>query len=132
MVWISLPGDASTSLSVQWRLISKFTQIQHYTKLVHVRLSSIAVQLASINLTGVSFPLLGQTSTPLSVQCRLVYILPYALGLVLLCAYSAAVISFLTVHKTNLPISGLEQLQKDKTYKVGTVQSSSTLISFQV
>jgi hypothetical protein len=54
------------------------------------------------------------------------------LGLVLLCAYSAAVISILTVHKTNLPITTLEQLHQDKTYTVRAVRESSTLEAFRV
>lgn len=74
----------------------------------------------------------GQPRTPLSIQCRLVYILSYTLGLVLLCAYSAAVISFLTVHTTNLPIKTFEQLYQDKTYSVRAVRGSSTLEALRV
>ena len=74
----------------------------------------------------------GQSRTPLTVQGRLVYMLSYTLGLVLLCAYSAAIISFLTVQKTNLPITSLEQLHQDKTYTVRAVRGSSTLEAFRV
>jgi len=74
----------------------------------------------------------GQPRTPLTVQGRFVYIMPYTLGLVLLCAYSAAIISFLTVQKTNLPFTTLEQLHQDKTYTVRAVRGSSTLEALRV
>ena len=74
----------------------------------------------------------GQSTTPRTVQGRLVYILSYTLGLVLLCAYSAAIISFLTVQKTTLPITNLEQLHQDKTYTVRAVRGSSTLEAMRV
>ena len=74
----------------------------------------------------------GQSRTPLTVQCRLVYILSYTLGVVLLCAYSAAIISFLTVHKPDLHITTLEQLHQEKTYTVRAQQGSSTLEAFRV
>ena len=74
----------------------------------------------------------GQSRTPMTVQGRLVYILSYTLGLVLLCAYSAAIISFLTVQKTNLPFTNLEQLYHDKTYTVRAVRGSSTLEALRV
>jgi hypothetical protein len=80
----------------------------------------------------VSFPLAGQASTPMSFQCRLVYVLTYMLGFVIYCAYSAAVISFLAVHDTNLPVTNLEQLQKDKSYTIRAVNGSSTLELFRV
>jgi hypothetical protein len=74
----------------------------------------------------------GQSRMPMTVQGRLVHILSYTLGLVLLCAYSAAIISFLTVQKTNLPITNLEQLYRDKTYTVRAVRGSSTLEALRV
>ncbi|KAJ4446949.1 hypothetical protein ANN_13651 [Periplaneta americana] len=73
----------------------------------------------------------NDTTTPLSVQSRVTDVLSYILGSVLFCAYSAAVISFLTVRKTNLPFTNLEQLHKDKSYKVGTEQDSSTFMYFK-
>ncbi|GFG29581.1 hypothetical protein Cfor_02101, partial [Coptotermes formosanus] len=81
---------------------------------------------------GAVFCSQGQPRTPLTFQCRLVYIMPYMLGMLLLCAYSAAVISFLTVHKTNLPFTTLEQLHQDKTYTVRAVRGSSTFETFRV
>ncbi|XP_069694836.1 glutamate receptor ionotropic, kainate glr-3-like [Periplaneta americana] len=79
---------------------------------------------------GILFCLKDDTTTPLSVQSRVTDVLSYILGSVLFCAYSAAVISFLTVRKTNLPFTNLEQLHKAKSYKVGAVQASSTLVAF--
>jgi hypothetical protein len=84
------------------------------------------------NIIIVSFSLAGQARTPLSFQCRLVYILTYTLGFVIVCAYSAAVISFLAVHDTNLPFTNIEQVQKDESYKIRAVNGSSTFETFRV
>jgi hypothetical protein len=61
-----------------------------------------------------------------------VYILTYTLGFVIYCAYSAAVISFLAVHDTNLPVTNIKQLQKDESYRIRAVNGSSTLEAFRV
>jgi hypothetical protein len=87
--------------------------------------------LPNVNLIMVLFSA-GNSRTPLTVQGRLVYIMSYTLGLVLLCAYSAAIISFLTVRKTNLPITTFKQLHEDKTYAVRAVRRSSTLEALRV
>jgi hypothetical protein len=87
--------------------------------------------LQTVNLIMVLFSA-GQSTTPLTVQGRLVYIMSYTLGLVLLCAYSAAIISFLTVQKTNLPITTFEELHQEKTYTVRAVRGSSTLEALRV
>jgi hypothetical protein len=87
--------------------------------------------LQTVNLIMVLFSA-GQSRTPLTVQGRLVYIMSYTLGLVLLCAYSAAIISFLTVQKTNLPITTFEELYQEKTYTVRAVRGSSALEALRV
>ncbi|PNF31410.1 hypothetical protein B7P43_G04078 [Cryptotermes secundus] len=80
---------------------------------------------------GAVFCSQGQASTPLSFQCRLVYILSYTLGFVIFCAYSAAVVSFLAVHDAKLPVTNIQQLQKDESYTIRTVNGSSTLEAFR-
>ena len=91
----------------------------------------VDIRRLKVNLITVLFSA-GQSRTPLTVQGRFVYILSYTLGLVLLCAYSAAIISFLTVQKTNLPVNNLEQVHQDKTYRVRAVRGSSTLEALRV
>ncbi|XP_021913231.1 glutamate receptor ionotropic, delta-2-like [Zootermopsis nevadensis] len=66
----------------------------------------------------------GHDLTPRSTSCRLVYITAYLTALVLLAAYSAALISSLTVYRSNLPFQDLEGILRDKTYKLGVVNMS--------
>ena len=57
--------------------------------------------------------------TPKSCACRLVYWLGYVTALVILAAYSATLISFLTIHSTEPPVKTLDAFVKDGTYKLG-------------
>ncbi|PSN42551.1 hypothetical protein C0J52_03834 [Blattella germanica] len=73
----------------------------------------------------------GQASTPLSANCRFVFIMSYILSLVLVCAYSATVISFLTVKDVNLPFSNLEELYMDDDFRLGVLNASAKFMKFQ-
>ncbi|PNF31848.1 hypothetical protein B7P43_G08911 [Cryptotermes secundus] len=66
----------------------------------------------------------GHDITPRSTSCRLIYITAYFTALVLLAAYSAALISSLTVYRNNLPFQDLEGILRDKTYKLGVMDKS--------
>ncbi|KAJ4428518.1 hypothetical protein ANN_24560 [Periplaneta americana] len=86
----------------------------------------MAEQIYFIILTFASLAsvVIGHDITPRSTSCRLVYITAYLTALVLLAAYSAALISSLTVYSSNLPFSDLEGLLKENSYKVGVVSES--------
>ncbi|KDR11376.1 hypothetical protein L798_14896, partial [Zootermopsis nevadensis] len=71
----------------------------------------------SILCVYASFCSQGQDSTPKSWSCRAVYLTSYLVGVVLLAAYSAALISFLAVKRTVLPFQTLQELVNDGTYK---------------
>ncbi|KDR11377.1 hypothetical protein L798_14897, partial [Zootermopsis nevadensis] len=58
-----------------------------------------------------------QDSTPKSWSCRAVYLTSYLVGVVLLAAYSAALISCITVKRTVLPFQTLQEFSRDETYK---------------
>ncbi|PSN40369.1 Ionotropic receptor 124 [Blattella germanica] len=72
----------------------------------------------------------GHDITPRSTSCRLVYITAYLTALVLLAAYSAALISSLTVSYSNLPFEDLEGILKNKRYKMGMVDKSEMFYTF--
>lgn len=74
----------------------------------------------------------GHDLTPRSTSCRLVYITAYLTALVLLAAYSAALISSLTVYRSNLPFQDLEGILRDKTYKLGVVNMSEIYYTVSV
>jgi hypothetical protein len=74
----------------------------------------------------------GHDITPRSTSCRLVYITAYFTALVLLAAYSAALISSLTVYRSNLPFQDLEGILRDKTYKLGVMDKSEMYYTISV
>jgi hypothetical protein len=74
----------------------------------------------------------GHDITPRSTSCRLVYITAYLTALVLLAAYSAALISSLTVYRSNLPFQDLDGILRDRTYKVGVVDKSEMFYTVSV
>jgi len=74
----------------------------------------------------------GHDITPRSTSCRLVYITTYFTALVLLAAYSAALISSLTVYRSNLPFQDLEGILRDRTYKLGVVDKSEMYYTVSV
>ncbi|KAJ4438051.1 hypothetical protein ANN_13990, partial [Periplaneta americana] len=67
---------------------------------------------------------ISQEMTPRSWPCRIVYLTSYVLGYVLLAAYSAALVSFLTVQRDILPFTGFEGLLRDGTYKLGVTKGA--------
>nr|CAD7463067.1 unnamed protein product [Timema tahoe] len=74
---------------------------------------------------GILFCYQGMDRPPKSAPCRIVCVLTYLTAVVLLAAYSGSLISFITVKKTNLPFTNLEELYKDGSYQFGVVQSTS-------
>ena len=74
----------------------------------------------------------GHDITPRSTSCRLVYITAYFTALVLLAAYSAALISSLTVYRSNLPFRDLEGILRDRTYKLGVIDKSEIYYTVSV
>ncbi|PSN34585.1 Ionotropic receptor 117 [Blattella germanica] len=77
-----------------------------------------------------SFCQQGHSVTPLSNSCRTVYVASYLIGMVLVAAYSASLISHLTVQRIELPFTNFEGLLKDGTYKLGVTESSATFNLF--
>ncbi|KAJ4445628.1 hypothetical protein ANN_12310 [Periplaneta americana] len=74
----------------------------------------------------------GQDFTPRSNSCRMMYWSMYVVGVVLVSAYSAALVSFLAKRRVDLPFSTLEELAKDGTYKFGVLQKSAEYSFFYV
>lgn len=77
----------------------------------------------------------GQVSTPKSWPCRTVYLTSYLVGVVLLAAYSAALISFLTIKGAVMPFETLHDILGDETYNLnvpsGVEHSFFRVSSFQ-
>jgi hypothetical protein len=74
----------------------------------------------------------GHDITPRSSSCRFVYITAYFTALVLLAAYSASLISSLTVNRSTLPLRDLEGILRDKTYKLGVLDKSEMYYTVSV
>jgi hypothetical protein len=74
----------------------------------------------------------GHDFTPKSSSCRLVYLTAYLTAVILLSAYSAALISFLTKKSIALPFRNLQGLLKDGTYKLGVRENSAEYRMFEV
>jgi hypothetical protein len=53
-----------------------------------------------------------------------VYFTAYVAGLVLVAAYSAALVSFLTVQRSELPFTSFQGLLEDGTYKLGVTKGA--------
>jgi hypothetical protein len=66
----------------------------------------------------------GRESIPRSWPCRVVYFTAYVVGLVLVAAYSAALVSFLTVQRSELPFASFQGLLEDGTYKLGITKGA--------
>jgi hypothetical protein len=64
----------------------------------------------------------GHDVTPKSCACRLVYWLGYVTAVVVLAAYSATLISFLTIRNQEPHVKTLEALAADGTYKLGVTR----------
>nr|QVD39392.1 Glutamate receptor, ionotropic [Schistocerca gregaria] len=68
----------------------------------------------------------GHDITPQSNACRIVYITAYITAIITFAAYSAALISSLTVVSDDLPFSDIEGLLRDGTYTVGVLNRTET------
>jgi hypothetical protein len=58
----------------------------------------------------------------------LVYWLGYVTAVVVLAAYSATLISFLTIQNKDPPVETLEALAKDRTYELGMMEKYLRII----
>jgi hypothetical protein len=73
----------------------------------------------------------GHDSTPKSWSCRIVYLTSYLVGVVILAAYSATLISFLAVKDTLMPFETLHEMLTDESYNLN-VPSGVELFYFRV
>ncbi|KAJ4445627.1 hypothetical protein ANN_12309 [Periplaneta americana] len=73
----------------------------------------------------------GHDFTPKASSCRLVYLTAYLTAVILLSAYSAALISFLTKKTVQLPFRDLTGLLHDGSYELGMIQHSAEYDIFQ-
>ncbi|PSN29860.1 hypothetical protein C0J52_26359 [Blattella germanica] len=72
----------------------------------------------------------GQNATPTAWTCRIVYLLSLLVGIIILAAYSAALISFLTVQRPDLPFETLGEFLSDGSYNI-FIPNGSILQDFQ-
>jgi hypothetical protein len=70
----------------------------------------------------------GHDVTPRSCACRLVYWLGYVTAVVVMAAYSATLISFLTIQNKEPPFKTLEALVADRSYDMGLLRQSVRII----
>ncbi|KAJ9585857.1 hypothetical protein L9F63_020499 [Diploptera punctata] len=61
----------------------------------------------------------GRERPPTFWPCRIVLLTAFLIGYVVVAAYSAALISFLTVQRSELPFTSFRGLLRDGTYKLG-------------
>ncbi|KDR09318.1 hypothetical protein L798_00999, partial [Zootermopsis nevadensis] len=71
-----------------------------------------------------------EPSCPQLSACRVLYLTTYLTAVILLAAYSATLISFLSVKNAELPFSTLEELLKAGTHKLGCLEQSTVLSHF--
>jgi hypothetical protein len=72
----------------------------------------------------------GSSEMPQCIAGRLVYVAAHLAVGVLLAAYSAFLISYLTFRRPVLPFSSFSELLNDSTYQLGAHASSSFLRTF--
>ena len=70
----------------------------------------------------------GHDVTPRSCACRLVYWLGYVTAVVVMAAYSATLISFLTIQNKEPPFKTLEALVADRSYEMGLLRQYIRII----
>ena len=70
----------------------------------------------------------GHEVTPRSCACRLVYWLGYFTAVVVMAAYSATLISFLTIQNKEPPFKTLDELAADGSYKMGLLRQYLRII----
>ena len=71
----------------------------------------------------------GSWLDPKSIASRIVFLVSFVCGVLIYTAYSAKLISFLSVTKATLPFSSMKELLHLKDYSVGTLRGTS-MISF--
>lgn len=89
------------------------------------------------NLTvGFSVPFLplhtDHATAPKSYSTRLVYVTAYVTGLIMMAAYAAAFVSFVTVQRYKLPFVDFKGLLKDGTYHIGLIRGTGHMEVFRV
>ena len=67
----------------------------------------------------------GSWLDPKSITSRIVFLISFLCGVLVYTAYSAKLISFLSVTKATLPFSNMEELLLRKDYSVGAMRGSS-------
>ena len=72
----------------------------------------------------------GSSSEPKSSASRVVFLMSYILGVVLLGSFSAQLISYLTVVKMDLPFTTMDEMLKTE-FTIGTVGESSVADGFR-
>ncbi|XP_068082900.1 glutamate receptor ionotropic, kainate glr-3-like [Anabrus simplex] len=72
----------------------------------------------------------GHDVTPRSSSGRVVYLLGYVVAVIVMTAYSAALVSFLTAQVKELPFRDLNGLLADGTYKLGVVATAADFNMF--
>jgi len=70
----------------------------------------------------------GHEVTPRSCACRMVYWLGYVTAVVVMAAYSATLISFLTIQNKEPPFKTLEALVADRSYEMGLLRQYVRII----
>ncbi|PSN36921.1 hypothetical protein C0J52_13895 [Blattella germanica] len=68
---------------------------------------------------------------PQQSSCRVVYLTMYLTAVILLAAYSATLISFLTIRSISLPFRNLEEILSIRTHKLGALKDSTMLHHFK-
>lgn len=67
-----------------------------------------------------------------SSACRMIIMTSYVTTTVLLAAYSAALVSFMTVQDFKLPFSSFRELLHLRNYRLGTLSGSAQISYFEV
>ena len=70
----------------------------------------------------------GHDVTPRSCACRMVYWLGYVTAVVVMAAYSATLISFLTIQNKEPPFKSSEALGADRSYEIGMLREHIRII----
>ncbi|KAJ9590518.1 hypothetical protein L9F63_016469 [Diploptera punctata] len=99
--------------------------------IIHVRkifMEPVEQQLTLLDAVHLVFGAYCQQGQPFTLQstsCRVVFFCAHLVGLVLIAAYSAALISSLAKRKAVLPFNNLEELVRDGSYKLGLIYKSA-------
>ena len=75
---------------------------------------------------------IDHATTPGSYSSRLVYVTAYVTGLIMMAAYAATFVSFLTVQRYKLPFVDFKGLLKDGTYHIGMARGTGHVEVFRV